>query len=73
MTYEGSESVPMLVDPLLYRPEQVARLLNISRTAVYDLIRTGDLASVRTGRARRIPRCTIESFIEQRISSAEST
>ena len=39
---------------LLTVPEVMARL-KISRSTVYDLIRTRQLASITIGRARRIP------------------
>ncbi|GLF96742.1 helix-turn-helix domain-containing protein [Streptomyces yaizuensis] len=51
-----------MTDELLTVPEVMARL-KLGRTAVYDLIRTRRLASIRLGRARRIPAQSIRDFI----------
>lgn len=40
--------------PVLLSPEEVARLLSISRTRVYELAAQGQLESVAIGRSRRI-------------------
>ncbi|MDR7301622.1 helix-turn-helix domain-containing protein [Haloactinomyces albus] len=48
---------------LLYRVEEVAKLLDVVRTAVFDLIRSGELASVKIGGARRIPRQAVDNYI----------
>lgn len=50
---------------LLYRPEEVAEATGLSRTVVYRLLQTGDLDSVRIGRARRVPHGALEAFIER--------
>lgn len=51
---------------LLTVPEVMARL-KISRTAVYDLIRTRQLASITLGRARRIPAHALDHLITTRL------
>ncbi|QMU70142.1 helix-turn-helix domain-containing protein [Streptacidiphilus sp. P02-A3a] len=51
---------------LLTVPEVMARL-KISRTAVYDLIRTRQLASITLGRARRIPAHALDHLINTRL------
>jgi excisionase family DNA binding protein len=43
--------------------EEVAELLRVGRTTVYDLIRTGRLASVTIGRLRRIRRTDLASYL----------
>jgi excisionase family DNA binding protein len=50
------------MDKLLLRPEEVAELIGIGRTKVYELIGTGVLASVKIGNSRRIPRIAVEEF-----------
>ena len=47
----------------LLTAEETAQALRISRTSVYELIRTGQLASVRIGRRRRIPVAAIERYV----------
>lgn len=56
--------------PLLYRPEEAARALSISRTAVYGLIASGQLKSILIGRRRRIPRQAVEEFITARLEDS---
>ncbi|MEU9130706.1 helix-turn-helix domain-containing protein [Kitasatospora sp. NPDC048540] len=51
---------------LLTVPEVMARL-KISRSAVYDLIRTRQLASITLGRARRIPAHALAELITTRL------
>lgn len=48
----------------LYRVEEVADALDIGRTKVFDLIRSGQLASVKVGGSRRITEQAIEDYID---------
>jgi excisionase family DNA binding protein len=45
--------------------EQVARLLNVGRSTVYELIWAGRLRPVRIGRAVRISRSQVMSFVAE--------
>lgn len=54
---------------LLTVPEVMARL-KLSRTKVYDLIRTRRLVSIKEGRARRIPESAVQDYIRARIAEA---
>lgn len=49
----------------LYRVEEVADALDIGRTKVFDLIRAGQLASVKVGGSRRITERAIEDYIDR--------
>ncbi len=40
--------------PLLFSPEEVSRILHVGRGKVYDLLRGGELRSVKVGGSRRI-------------------
>ncbi|MFJ6459767.1 helix-turn-helix domain-containing protein [Streptomyces sp. NPDC091387] len=51
---------------LLTVPQVMARL-QLGRSAVYDLLRTGQLASITLGRARRIPTHALTDFIRTRL------
>ena len=51
---------------LLTVPEVMAQL-KISRSAVYDLLRTRELPSLTLGRARRIPAHALTDFIHTRL------
>jgi excisionase family DNA binding protein len=55
----------MAVDKLLLKPEEAAELLSIGRSKVYEMIGTGELASVRIGTSRRIPADALAEFVRQ--------
>lgn len=52
-----------LAEPLLYRVQDATRVLNMSRTVIYDLIRAGRLRTVKEGRARLIPLSAINEYV----------
>ncbi len=54
---------------LLTVPEVMARL-KISRSTVYDLIRTRQLASITIGRARRIPANALNALVHHQLEQA---
>jgi excisionase family DNA binding protein len=49
--------------PVLYRISDATRVLGISRTVVYDLIRTGRLRTVKEGRTRLVPASAISEYV----------
>ncbi len=51
------------MDKLLLTPVEVARALGIGRSKVYELLQTGQLASVRIGSCRRVPAEALHSFL----------
>lgn len=50
--------------PALYRVADAMRVLSMSRTVIYDLIRAGRLRTVKEGRARLIPASAIAEYID---------
>jgi excisionase family DNA binding protein len=59
-TSEGATTVETTTEAveaarLLLRPEEVAQALGVGRTTVFELIRAGELRSVKIGKSRRIP------------------
>ncbi len=50
------------MEPLFYRPNDAARMLGVSRTAVFRLIKTGELASIKEGGYRLVPRWALEAY-----------
>lgn len=50
---------------LLLTVPEVARLLNVGRDKVYDLMNRGDLESVLIDKARRIPRDALDAYIRR--------
>jgi excisionase family DNA binding protein len=49
--------------PLLATPEEAAACLSLGRTTVYQLMRTGELHSVRIRGARRVLIADLEAFV----------
>lgn len=50
---------------MLYTVSEVAKLLKVNRTFVYNLINTGELTAVKIG-SLKIRRETLEKFLEVR-------
>jgi excisionase family DNA binding protein len=48
---------------LAYSPDEAANLLGISRELIHDLLRTGQLGSVKAGRRRLIGKHHLEAFL----------
>jgi excisionase family DNA binding protein len=48
---------------LAYSPDEAAELLGISKELVHDLLRTGQLGSVKAGRRRLIAKHHLEAFL----------
>lgn len=51
-------------DKLLYRVPEVANYLSISRSKVYELLKSGDLPSVHIDRTRLVRRSDLELYVE---------
>lgn len=54
------------IDRELLRAEEVARVLGIGRSKVFEMLRAGELPVIRLGRSVRIPRRALAEWIEQR-------
>lgn len=50
------------MERILLTAEETAELLHIGRSKVYDLIRNGDLVSVKIGKLRRVPRDAVHDY-----------
>jgi excisionase family DNA binding protein len=68
----NAANTPSDHDSLLLRVEEAARLLSIGRTRVYDLVRTGQLKSVKIFGSRRIPRASIDRFVTTLMQESEA-
>jgi excisionase family DNA binding protein len=51
------------MERMLYTVDEVARMLGLGRTKVYELIKLGELTSVQISRARRVPGDAVTAFI----------
>lgn len=56
-----------MAETLLKIPEVAARL-GAGSTTIYGLIASGELASIKLGRARRIPESAVEALIAQKLA-----
>jgi excisionase family DNA binding protein len=52
-----------MTDRLLLRPEEVAELIGVGRTKVYELMCSGPIRSVKIGNSRRAPRIAVDEFV----------
>jgi excisionase family DNA binding protein len=59
-------------DRLLLRLPEVANLLGVGRSTVYELVQRGDLPAVHVGRAVRIPSAALQRWVEQQTAEAEA-
>ena len=64
---EGGGSGPQL---LLTVPEAAA-VLRVSRGKLYELLRRGQLLSVRVGGSRRVPQAAVLRYVQELTESAE--
>jgi excisionase family DNA binding protein len=65
----NASTAPPPAAKILYRAEEAATLLSISRTAVFGLIRAGELPTIRIGGRRRIPRSSIEDYVTRQLGA----
>ena len=65
---QSQEGTQDALTPLLLRPAEAARILDLSRSTIYELMRAGELPFLHIGRAARIPRWAIETWIEERMA-----
>jgi len=52
-------------ETLVYSPQEVMRLLGLSRSAVYDRIADGTIPSVRIGGRLLVPRKSLERLLAE--------
>jgi excisionase family DNA binding protein len=62
-TIESNDGAPF--GQLLLTAEQAATSLAICRTRVYELLRSGQLESIRIGTSRRIPGAALAEYVER--------
>lgn len=57
-----------VVAPVLYRVEEAAEALRLSRSQIYELIRSGRLRTVKEGRRRLVPVTALTEYVEGRLA-----
>ena len=73
MAVTSAPGKEQLDDLQLYRVKDAMRILNLSRTVIYELMRTGRLRSVQQGRTRLITAEAIRDYIALLKDEAEKT
>ncbi|WP_405811161.1 helix-turn-helix domain-containing protein [Streptomyces sp. NBC_01520] len=63
-------SAPVSVSPEALTVPEVMHALRLSRSKVYDLFRSKQLASFTIGRARRVPVHALHHYIQHQIEEA---
>lgn len=58
----------IVVAPVLYRVEEAAEALRLSRSQIYELIRSGRLQTVKEGRRRLVPVTALTDYVEGRLA-----
>ena len=58
----------MAEEAIAYRPSEALQVLPIGRSALYELLRTGEVESFRVGRARFIPRQSLLDFMARQLT-----
>lgn len=58
------------VTPILYRVDEAADALRLSRSLIYELIRSGRLRSVKAGRRRLVPVSALVEYVDSLEKSA---
>lgn len=58
-------------DKLVYSVTEAAEALSIGRTLIYDLIRTGELRTLKIGHRRLVARADLDEFVA-RLQGKES-
>lgn len=60
------------MEKLLLSPAEAAAHLSVGRSKVYELMRLGELRSVKIGGCRRIPRAALADFVASLDTAARS-
>jgi excisionase family DNA binding protein len=57
------------VEPICVRVNDAARMIGIGRTKLYELIATGELETVKIGKATRITTASLHALVERQLVS----
>jgi len=55
---------------LRYLPKEAGRLLSVSLSRLYELLRAGELQSYEDGYSRRITMASIHGYVERRLAES---
>lgn len=55
-----------LVDPICVRVNDAARMIGVGRTKLYELIASGEIETVKLGKATRITTASLQELVRRR-------
>ena len=67
---EGREMIHELNTPLAHRVPEACRRLGIGRSALYELIKAGELRAIKIGKRTLIPETELQKIIAARLEMA---
>ena len=56
----------MISDPICVRVNDAARMIGVGRTKLYELIATGEIETVKLGKATRITTASLHDLVKRR-------
>ena len=56
------------VEPICVRVNDAARMIGIGRTKLYELIATGELETVKIGKATRVTTASLHDLVRRQVS-----
>lgn len=56
-------NTPDTFTPLVFDVDQLAKILSIGKNMAYELVRSGQVRSIKVGRCYRIPKAAIDEFL----------
>lgn len=71
MTQDNKQQTVEAIFDILLTGNDVARILNVSRSFAYILMRRGEIPTVRIGRSVRVRPGDLERFIEANIAETD--
>lgn len=55
----------------LLSPEQAADALGVRRSTLFTMLSSGEIASIKLGKLRRIPASVVEEYIRRRLAEIQ--
>jgi excisionase family DNA binding protein len=55
---------------VLYRIDEAAELLSVSKSRVYELVRSGQLRTVKVGKSHRVPARSLDEYVSRLLRGA---
>jgi putative molybdopterin biosynthesis protein len=62
----------MIAETELYTPQEVAKLVRVKRTTIYQHIKKGQLKAIRIGKQYRITKAQLEEYLQQNVEQGVS-